>query len=83
MQTFAITDTKLYVSFVTLSTQKNVNLIDQLKSGFKRTIKWNKHQSKVSIQTQNQYLNYLIDPNFQGVNRLFVLSFVNNARWTS
>ena len=49
MQTFAITETKLYVSVVTLSTQKNVKLIDQSKSGFKRTIKWNKHQSKVSI----------------------------------
>ena len=50
--TFAITDTKLYVPFVTLSTQDNAKLLHQLKSGFKRTIKWNKHQSKVRIQAQ-------------------------------
>ena len=36
--TFAITDTKLYVPVVTLSTQDNAKLLEQLKSGFKRTI---------------------------------------------
>ena len=40
--TFAITDTKLYVAVVTLSTQDNAKLLEQLKSGFKRTINWNK-----------------------------------------
>ena len=40
---FAITDTKLYLPVVTLSTQDNVKLLRQLKSGFKRTIIWNKH----------------------------------------
>ena len=44
--TFAITDTKLYVPVVTLSTQDNAKLLQQLKSGFKRTINWNKHHSK-------------------------------------
>ena len=48
--TFAITDTKLYVPFVTLSTKDNSKLLQQLKSGFKRIINWNKYQSKVSIQ---------------------------------
>ena len=48
--TFAITDTKLYVPVVTLSSQDNVKLLDQLKSGFKRTINWNKYQSKVSTE---------------------------------
>ena len=47
--TFAITDTKLYVPFVTLSTKDNSKLLQQLKSGFKRIINWNKYQSKVSI----------------------------------
>ena len=46
--TFAITATKLYVSVVTLTTQDNANLLQQLKSGFKRTINWNKYQSKVT-----------------------------------
>ena len=75
---FAITDAKLYVPKVTLSTGDNEKLLEQLKSGFKRTINWNKYQSKVSTERQNQYLDFLIDPAFQGVNRLFVLSFEND-----
>ena len=47
----AITDTKLYVLMVTLSTQDNSKLFQQLKSGFKRTINWNKYQSKVLTET--------------------------------
>ena len=69
--TFSITDTKLYVPVVTLSTQDNAKLLEQLKSGFKRTINWNKYQTKVSTERQNQYLDLLTDPSFQGVNRLF------------
>ena len=42
---FAITDTKLYIPVVTLSTQDNAKLLQQLKSGFKKTINWNKYQS--------------------------------------
>ena len=41
--TFAITDTKLYVPVVTLSTQENTKFLQQLKSGFKRVINWNKY----------------------------------------
>ena len=77
--TLSITDTKLYFSGVTLSTQDNAKLLEQLKSGFKRTINWNRYQSKISAERQNQYLDYLIDPCFQGVNRLFILSFENEA----
>ena len=44
--TFSIIDTKLFVPIVTLSTQDNAKLLQQLKSGFKRTINWNKYQSK-------------------------------------
>ena len=77
--TFAIADTKLYFPVVTLSTQDNANLLQQLKSGFKRTINWNKYQSKVTMQAPNSFLDHLIDPRFQGRRRLFVLSFENNA----
>ena len=80
---FTITDTKLYVPVVTLSIQKNVKLLDQLKSGLKITINWKKYQSKVSIQARNQYLDYLIDPRFEGLNTLFLLLFENNAHRTS
>ena len=74
---FKITDTKLYVSVAILSTQDNEKLLQQLKIGFKRTINWNKYQRKLSPERRNQYLDFLIDPSFQGVNRLFVLSFEN------
>ena len=72
--TFKITDTKLYVPVVTLST-KDDNFLEQLKSGFKRTIKWNKYRSEMNNQTKTNHLNYLIDATFTKVNRLFVFSF--------
>ena len=77
MPTFTINDTKLYVPVVTLSTQYNVKLLKQVQSGFKRTINWNNYQSEKTNQAQNTILYFLIDPSFQGVNRLFVLSFEN------
>ena len=52
--TFTITDTKLYVPFITLITQDNAKLLEQLKSGYKRKIDWNKFQSKKSMERQNQ-----------------------------
>ena len=80
---FAITETKLYVPVVTLSTQDNAKLLQQLKSGFKRTINWNKYESNIKTFAQNRYLNHLINPSFQGVNKLFVLSFENENDRTS
>ena len=81
--TFQITDTKLYVPVVTLSTEDDNNFLEQLKSGFKRTIKWNKYRSEMTNQTKTNHLNYLIDPTFTKVNRLFVLSFENEEDRTS
>ena len=81
--TFAITDTKLYVPVVTLSTQENTKFLQQLKSGFKRVINWNKYLSKPELLAQNPNLNYLVEPNFQGVNRLFVLAFENDNHRSS
>ena len=75
---FQITGTKLYVPVVTLSKENDKKLLEQLKSGFKRTVKWNKYRSQMTIQPQNNNLNYLIDPTFTNVNRLFVLSFTRN-----
>ena len=91
--TFAITDTKVYILMVTLSTQDNVK--QELKSGIKWTINWNKYQSKVTTQIENQYLDYLIDPSFQGVNMLIYdfkiiasgqhtqVIFFQNWRWNN
>ena len=72
---FQVTDTKLYVPAVTLSKENDAKLLEQLKTGFKRTIKWSKYRSQITIQPQNNELNYLIDPTFTNVNKLFVLSF--------
>ena len=73
--TFTIIETNLYVPVVTLSAQDNGKLLPQLKSGFKRKISWNKYLAKPELLAQNANLNYLTEPSFQGVNRLFVLAF--------
>ena len=76
---------KLYVPVVNSSTHNNAKLLEQLKSGFKRTINWNKYQSKILTERSNQYQinqDYLIDPSFQGVNKLFVLSVEDEAKRT-
>ena len=80
---FAITETNLYVPVVTLSIKDNAKLLPQLKSGFKRRISWNKYLSKPELLAQNANLNHLIEPSFQGVNRLFVLAFENDEQRTS
>ena len=80
---FAITDTKLYVLVVTLSTQDNAKLLQQLKSRFKTVLNWNKYSSKPEILAQNSSLNHLVEPSFQGVNRLFILAFENDTQRTS
>ena len=76
--TFTIIETNRYVPIVTLSTQDNAKLLLQLKSGFKRTISWNKYLAKPELLAQNPNLNHLIEPSFPGVNRLFVLAFEND-----
>ena len=81
--TFAITDAKLYVLVVTLSTKDNAEFLKQLESGLKRVVNWNKYLSKSEFLTQNPNLDYLIEPSFQGVNRLFVLVFENDTQRTS
>ena len=67
-----ITYTKFYVPVVTLSTQDNAKLLEQLKSSFKRAINWNKYQSRTTVQEQNRYLDYLIGPIFHGTKWIFV-----------
>ena len=73
-------ETKLYVPVVTLSKENDTKLLEQLKLGFKRTVKWNKYRSLMTIQSNNNNLDYLIDLTFANVNRLFVLSFARIGR---
>ena len=78
--TFEISDTKLYVPVVTLSTEDNSKLLQQLKSGFKRVISWNEYLSKPELLAQNPDLNHFVESSFQGVKRLFVLAFENDTQ---
>ena len=73
----------MYVPVVTLSAENDNKPLEQLKKGFKRTIKWNKYRSEISNQTKNNSLNYLIDPTFTNLNGLFVLTFENEDDRTS
>ena len=68
---------------MTLSTQDNSKLLQQLKSGFKKTVNWNKYLSKPELLRRNPNLNHLVEPRFQGVKRIFVLSFENYTQRTS
>ena len=79
--TFTITETNLFVPVVTLSTEDNAKLLPQLKNGFKRTLSWDiKYLVKPEVLAQNSNLNHLTEPSFQGVYRLFVLAFENDAQ---
>ena len=66
-----------------LSTQDNAKLLQQLKSAVKRVINWKKYLSKPELLAQNPNLNHLVEPRFQGVNRLFVLAYENDIQRTS
>ena len=80
--TFKRTDIKLYVPVFTLSTEGNNTLLDQSKTGLKRTIKLNKYRSEMTKQTETNNLNYLIDPSFNRFNGLLVLSYEKEDDWT-
>ena len=68
---------------MTLSTQQNTKLLQPLKSCFKRVINWNKYLSKLESLRRNAILKYLVEPSFQGINRLFVLAFECDTQRTS
>ena len=56
----------------------NIKFLENIKQGFKRTISWNKYRSEITTQPKSNNLDYLIDPTFRNINRLFVLSFKND-----
>ena len=58
-----------------MSINDNIKFSENIKQGFKRTISWNKYRSEITTQTKNNNLDYVIDPAFRNINRLFVLSF--------
>ena len=74
---FEITDAKLHVPIVTLSTKDSVNLTKQLSEGFKRSAYWINYQANpAKVIEKGKNLYELFNPSFQGVRRLFVLAYV-------
>ena len=73
---FAITDAKLHVPIVTLSTKDSANLTKQLNEGFKRSVYWNSYETKpAKVIEQGKNIYELLNASFQGVKRLFVLAY--------
>ena len=73
---FTITDTKLHVPIVTLPTKDRKNLAKQLNVGFKRSVYWNSYETKpTKVIEQGKNLYELLNTSFQGVKRLFVISY--------
>ena len=74
---FRITSTKLDIWLVTWSINDNIKFFENIKQGFIRAISLNKYRCEIITQPKNNNLDYLIDPTFSNINRLFILSFKN------
>ena len=73
---FAITDAKLHVPIVTLSTKDSANLTKQLNEGFKRSVYWNSYETKpAKVIEQGKNLFELLNALYQDVKRLFVFDY--------
>ena len=74
---FIINDTKMYLPVVTLSKEDNKNFIEQQNKGFQRSIYWNEYKTKEQEEdaNANNFKYIALDPSFQGVNRLFVMTY--------
>ena len=73
---FSITDTKLHVPIVTLSTKDSANLTKQLNKGLKRSVYWNSYETKpAQVIEKGKNLYKLLNASFQGVKRLFFLAY--------
>ena len=75
--TLQINNAKIHVPVVTLSINDNIKFLENKKQDFKRTVYWNKFKSEITKQPKNNTLDYLIDPTFMNINRLFVLLLKN------
>ena len=79
--TFKITNTKLYLPIVTLSSKDNAKLVKLLEDGFERPAYWNEYQTKIKTKDldNDNPIRLLFDSSFQGIKRLFVLAFNNTT----
>ena len=74
---FSITDCKLYVPIVTLQVKYDNELLEGLKNEIDIDFEWKTYRTQIINQPATNNLNFLIDPTFHNVNRLFVLAFPN------
>ena len=75
---FTIQDTKLYVLVTTLSAKDNQKRSKVLSKGFERSVYWNEYKTKRErIKTWQVNKRYLLESNFVGIKRLFVLLYSN------
>ena len=77
--TFQISNAIHSVLIVILPVNDNIKFLEKIKQWFKRTISWKKYRSEKTIQRKNNNLEYLIDPTFTNLSKLFVLSFKNGS----
>ena len=78
--TFTITDAKLYVPFVLLSTEDNAKLSELLTEGFKSPVYYNKYKIVPNkTYDENDNIRELLHSSYQGVKRLFVLAYRNQG----
>ena len=76
--TFTITDAKLYVLVVTLSTVEFK--IIYLLAGFKRPVYWSKYKIIPNkTYDENDNIRELLDSSYQGDKRLFVLAYIDQG----
>ena len=80
---FNVTDCKLYVPVVTLQAECQNKLFEKLKTGITIDFTRSKYRTQVINQAATNNLNYLIDPTFNNVNRLFILAFEDEEDRTS
>ena len=76
-EAFQINNARFYVPVVTLSSNDNIKFLENIKQGFKRKISWNEYRPEITTQSKNNNLDYLINPTFTNINRLFARSFKN------
>ena len=69
---FVTRSTKHDIAVVTLSTNDNLEFLENVKQGFKRKCSWNKYRSEITTQLTKK-IDYLIHSTFKSINKLFVL----------
>ena len=75
--TFQINSTNFFVPVITFAINNEIKFSENLKQGFKRKIYLNKYRFEITTQSKNKNLDYMGDPTFKNINRLFLLSFKN------